>query len=240
MASRFLMLVGVFSVVPCVCTNVDAQSGNMPVAQSTRVMSELQFGSTEGLGYKFPHLAIGVRIEQVITRKLEVDAESNYSPDQKFGFNSGHQITAKANGIRWVSDRIGVSAGYEHTWLVTPQYKKSDTIPDVGVVFRGNGEFPWRFYANWLVPSGDYDPRTGTEPSRLTGPDFYYESQIHDHLRLGVRIGVYHGYEQGNPACDGNAPNPQHLPPCPRTGFTTGQSSLIFRFTGKLSTESMY
>jgi hypothetical protein len=240
MVTNFFVLVGMlfalFDVSLCAC----AQSEEIPDPPSIRVMSEFQFGSTSGLGYKFPHTAFGVRTEQSITRKLEIDAEPIYSPDQKYGFNSGHQITAEVEAIYWVTDRIGISGGYEHDWLTTPQYKKSVGIPSSGIVFRGNGGFPWRFYISWLVPSGRYDPKTGIEPNRLTGPDFYYETQLYEHLRFGARIGIYHGYEQGNPACDGNAPNPQGLPPCPRTGYTTGQSSLIFRFTRKQSAESMY
>ena len=240
MAMKFFAFVGMLLALFAVCPYVDAQSESVPEHTSMRVMSEVQFGSTSGLGYKFPHLAFGVRIEQSIMRKFEIDAESIYSPDQKYGFNSGHQITAEADAIYWAFDRIGISGGNEHNWLVTPRYKKSVPIPSVGIVLRGNSDFPWRFYLSWLVPAGRYDPKTGIEPSRLTGPDFYYETQLYDHFRLGVRIGIYHGYEQGNPACDGNAPNPQHLPPCPRKGYVTGQSVFILRFTRKQSTESMY
>jgi hypothetical protein len=240
MNPKFFVFAGILPTLFGVCIYARAQSETMPENASARVMSEVQFGSTSGLGFKFPHLAVGARIEQSITRKFEVDAESIYSPDQKYGFNSGHQITAEATGIYWAADRFGVSGLYEHDWLVTPDYKKPVTVPSAGIVLRGNGGFPWRFYVSWRVPSGGYDPTNGIEPSRLTGPDFHYESQLYDHVRVGLHVGIYHGYSQGNPACDGSAPNPQHLPPCPRQAYTTGQSSFILRFTRKQSLESMY
>lgn len=218
---------------------LDAQS-DVYAVPSTRLMSEFQFGSTEGLGFKFPHLAFGARIEKSVTSKFETDAEILYSPDRKIGLDAGHQITAVTNGIYWTTQRIGVSGGYEHDWLATPDYRKSVTIPALGVVVRGFSDFPWRLYVNWLIPSGRYDPATGIESSRLTGPDITYEFQLLDHLRFGLRLGIYHGLEQGNPVCDGNAPNPQHLPSCPRTGYITGQSSLIFRSTRKQSTLAQY
>jgi hypothetical protein len=239
-ATRQLVLVGALLTLFGRCPYVDAQSEETEAAASTRPIFEIQFGSAEGLGFKFPHLALGARIERSITREFEADIETIYSPDRKYGLNSGHQITVEANGIYWAVRRIGLLGGYEHNWLVTPDYKKSVTIPYPGIVFRGRGGFPWRLYLSWLIPLGQYDPKTGIEPSRLTGPDFLYESQFSEHFRFGLRMGIYHGYEQGNAACDGNAPNPQHLPPCPRTGYTTGQSSFIFRFTRKQSTETAY
>ena len=220
------------------CSYLDAQSEEMDGA--TRLISEFQFGSTEGLGFQFPHLALGARIEKPVTPRFEIDAETIYSPDHKTGLGAGHQVTAEADGIYWTTHRMGVSGGYEHNWLVTSEYRKSVTIPAAGIVLRGNDGLPWRLYINWLIPSGQYDPETGIEPSRLTGPDFLYEFQLYEHLRFGLLLGIYHGYEQGNPVCDGTAPNPQHLPPCPRTGYTTGQASLIFRVTRKQSLDTLY
>jgi hypothetical protein len=235
-----MLLVGALFMVAGSWSYLDAQSEDIDGVSSTRVISEFQLGSTEGLGFKLPHLALGARIEKSVTSKFEIDAEMIYSPDHKFGFDAGHQITAETGSIYWTTHRIGVSGGYEHNWLATPEYRKSVTIPSFGVVLRGFNDYPWRVYFNWLIPSGRYDPKTGIEPSRLTGPEFMYEFQLHEHLRFGLLLGIYHGLEQGNPACDGNAPNPQHLPPCPRTAYTTGQSSLIFRFTRKQSTWGTY
>lgn len=238
--ANHLVLVGVLSTLLGSCPALVAQSAQTDGAPLTRPIAEVQLGSTQGLGFKFPHLALGARIERPIASRFEADAEAIYSPDREFGFSSGHQITAEANGIYWAKPGIGLFGGYEHDWLVTPRFRKSVSIPAPGVVFRGGREFPWRLYLRWLVPADQYDPKTGIEPSRLTGPDVLYEFQLYEHLRFGLLLGIYHGYEQGNPACDGNAANPQHLPVCPRTGYTSGQASLIFRFTRKQSLDAAY
>jgi hypothetical protein len=76
----------------------------------------------------------------------------------------------------------------------------------------------------------------------MTGPDFYFEQQVSSYMRFGALIGIYHGYDQGNPVCDGTLGNKggPNGGPCPRTSFVTGQGMFIFRFTTKQSREGIY
>jgi hypothetical protein len=208
-----------------------------PIPKPTRFQGFLdtQFGSMSGLGYKFPHLAVGTGLRYDDSR-IGFEASADYSPDHKEGFNSGYVVTGGGFGNLWLTRNFGLTAGAAASRLQTPAYQKQATIPQAGLAFRFTGAgFPMRLYTNWIFPTGSYSPATGIEPNRLRGPEAYWETQMYSYLAVGLRFGIFKGYNQGNSLCDGVLGNGSQIgiSPCPRGTFTQGITVLYFRFTTK-------
>jgi hypothetical protein len=227
------------------------------LAQSqTRAFIDTQFGSESGMGYKFPHLAVGAGFDHEFHRHsvspdsqgtirkwtsytswFDIEIHGDYSPDHKYGFNRGSVVTGGGFGNIWLTPSFGLTGGSGVSRLQTPAYHKAGLFPQAGVAFRFiGGGFPMRLYVNWIFPTGSYNPATGIEPNRLRGPELFWETQMTPHIAVGLRFGIFKGYSQGNPVCDGTLGNGSQVAilPCPRGTFTQGITVLHFRFTSKV------
>jgi hypothetical protein len=110
-------------------------------------------------------------------------------------------------------------------WLYTIAYNKfaCSHIPKPGVVFRAHPlHLPSRLWLDAVIPSGSIDRKTGIEANRISGVEFTWQSRMWRAVpigtRLGFTVGVYHGYNQGNPVCDGTDPGPVT---CQRSSWLT-------------------
>lgn len=244
---RLLLLVALLHILYALCMFTDTialaqenvAADAPPVAivksgglgESARWLLDSEIGTYAGLGYKLPHTAFGVSMEKPVSRRLELQADTRYSPDRKLITNDGQGLVVSARAIFWANHYFGLTGGTDYSRLWTSQFNKAARHPSPGVVFRlrflGS---PTRMYLDYVVPNGTIDAR-GIESSRIQGPEYYVESRMASMgpvtMRFGLKWDVYHFLDQGDPLCDGTFGGSVT---CRRTGYTTGTAALTLRF----------
>jgi hypothetical protein len=168
---------------------------------ATRWFLEFATGTSSGLGYKLPHLAVGAGFERPVGRRVEFQGEFSYSPDKKYITNDGNSIRMNGRAIVWANARLGITAEAEQAYLWTSQFNKSGVGPAIGVVIREHFEdLPGRFYLSYLLPTGcQWGPNCKIQSNRDQGPQWYWEHRMWPHFILGLRGGFRRILNQSNP-----------------------------------------
>jgi hypothetical protein len=197
-ALRFLVTLSVLLV------RLGAVSGQeIHVDQRTRLLLDGAIGTQSALGYKFPSTAFGPALEVPIGRRWEFQARASYSPDRKVVTGDGHSLNLSASAIRFVTQRWGVLARVEPTWLWTSQFQKRSWFPTAGIVIRNDYFGSGRFYLTYVFPTGcvwatSSDP-CRIQSNRLQGLKVLQDVRSSQHLRWGFESGLYHACDQSNP-----------------------------------------
>ena len=182
----------------------------------TRFTSGVTMENDQGLGFSFPVVAMVAGVEQPIGSRWELDGFGGYAIARKAAVHSGHELSAGGTVILWVTPWLGVTAGDSYTQLWTSDYSKGGWRYGPGLVFRAYPlRLPSRLWLSGVVPSGKIDAN-GIESNRLSGGAFTWETLFGSagpfSIRLALSVGVYHGYDQGNPQCDGTWGGPVTCP----------------------------
>lgn len=198
-----------------------------------------------GLGYKVPTVFEGISFELPFHSINHYDTRYGVHPRYRFEMQStvdggstrkedtgdGHSFRARNQIVYWPIGSFGLVGGIGVSDLWTNQFHKTGITPLIGVVFRDHfgpanqpGTLAGRVYVSYLLPTGcqwstNSNPCT-IQSSRLQGIQVYPEWRIAQYLRLGIRMAVLHGLEQGNP----------RQPSAGRTGYITGDVDLVLRF----------
>jgi hypothetical protein len=169
-----------------------------------RILFDASIGSATALGYKFPSTSFGSSVELPIGRNIEIQASTTFSPDKKFITNDGHSVKVNGTAIGWITNRFGLAANVERSWLWTSQFEKRSLFPSAGIVLRNDFLGPGRLYISYLFPKGCVWA-TATNPcklqsNRLHGVQLHAESRgAASHIRVGVGGGFYRFCDQANP-----------------------------------------
>jgi hypothetical protein len=230
----FLLVAVCLSISPLAAQDVQkavTYSPDYHIDQETRWLINTEIGSYAGLGFKPPHIAIGMSIEKPVSRRFEVDSGVSYSPDRKYITNDGKSFEVSGDTIFWVSHYFGLYQDVTYNRLWTSQFDKRTLAPESGVVFRTLfAGVPTRMYLDYVIPTGRIDSN-GIESNRLQGIQYNLIGRLGSIGRTTVRLGftwqVYHYYDQGNPLCDGTFDGPVT---CRRTGHVSGTSALNINF----------
>jgi hypothetical protein len=190
------------------------------------------------LGYSFPVVPLSSGIQRQFGPHFELDAFGEYQVSHKAVLGNGHTVNLAVQPIVWLNHRVGLSGQFEYVRLTTSAYSKGTTFNQLstysyipGVVFAGAPfGLPSRFYLYGYIPQGGIDPKTGIESNIESGVEFSWEAHLYDFgpfsLREAITPAVQHGYNQGNPQCDGTYGSPIT---CPRTSWTAFSVGITFR-----------
>ena len=225
---RFLLFVCGLIVGLVVCINAHGQA--MPAGEvngGTRTMISSEIGTASGLGYKLPHLSVGLATETPLGKPVfsggtninltrwEADSAVFWSPDRKYITGDGESVLASGSVLWWANQTLSLTAGLRYGHLWTSQFQKSDWYPTAGIVLRDRWfGLPGRFYAVYIFPTGcqwnppPYVNSSGlqVQPSpctiqsnRLSGIEGYQEIRQYGHWRLGIRAAWLNFANQANP-----------------------------------------
>jgi hypothetical protein len=199
-----------------------AQTFSLNNSRVTRLMFDTETGSDSGLGFKMPHLAVGLGVEQSIGKHFELQGRVSYSPDKKYITNDGNSLSMKSSGLYWIKRSLALTGSLRHSNLWTSQFNKSSWAPSAGIAIREDTfGLPGRFYFEYLFPTGcQWGASCPIQSSRTKGAEIYWETRIASHVRLGLRFGFYRILNQSN----------QFRPDIPRTGEVTGNTLIILRY----------
>jgi hypothetical protein len=198
-----------------------AQALPAGVNSPVRWLIDFETGSDEGLGYKLPHLKFGISFERPVGR-IELQGGVAYSPDRKYVTNDGNSLRLESRALGWITGRFAITSSLRHSSLWTSQFNKSALYPAIGFAFRENwGDSPGRFYVDYVLPTGcQWGTSCPIQSNRVQGPEFYWETLMYSHFRLGLETGIYHILDQSN----------NLRPDIPRIGSWTGDTHLVMRF----------
>lgn len=200
----------------------DGQTQPTASRAEIRWLLDFETGSDSGLGYRFPHVAIGLSLERPVGKHFELQSRVSYSPDKKYATGDGNSLVMNWTGLVWATHRLGITGRLDHSNLWTSQFDKKSLAPSMGIVIRDDYYgFPGRLYLDYLFPTGcQWGENCRIQSNRLLGPEVYWEYRLWSHFRLGAKIGVYRVLEQSN----------QLRPDIPRTGVWSGDSHLLMRY----------
>lgn len=211
------------------------------------LLLDMAIGIEPGLGYKIPTVWQGVAVELPFGRywhvnKLEgtdktiVNADLRTRFELQFSVEIGSArkaVTGDGTSFRtrtvliyWPTSRFGVVGAIGSSELWTSQFNKTALTPTFGVVFRDKfmGSEAGRTYVTYLLPSGcqwaTVKNPCAIQSSRLQGVQVYPEWRLARYFRLGIRMAILHGLEQGNP----------NQRSAGRKGFLTFTSGVVLRF----------
>jgi hypothetical protein len=178
-------------------------------------------GSDAGLGFKLPHLALGVSFERPIGKRFELLGGVSYSPDRKYITNDGNSFSMSATSLFWINGRFAVSGTLYQSFLWTSQFNKRAWAPAPGIVIRDNFGAPGRLYIDYVLPTGcQWGASCPIQSNRLQGPEFEWEHLLWPRFALGFHLGFYRVLNQANPLDRAAG----------RTGEWTGDSYLVMRY----------
>ena len=233
------------------CTTAKAQNFRQVFSSSmgsSRWLIDTEIGSATGLGFKFPHMALGFTMERPIKR-AELQTHFLVSPDVKSFARSGHDYQTGVTGLVWLTHRIAAQGGVSYSiyWSAIPNqsacipddlypggcryeytyspYHKGGTTLFVGAVMRDSWfGSPGRFYIQYYVPTG-CQWATPSNPcqiqsSRTQGIGFQQEFRLWEHWRVGLKGAWLRYADQSNP----------YAPELGRTWHNTGTMTAIIRF----------
>jgi hypothetical protein len=189
---------------------------------ATRWILDAEIGSEADLGFKMPHIAMGISVERPVARHFELQGLVSYSPDKKYITNDGNSLILKGTGLYWITPTLALTGGLHHSNLWTSQFNKSGWGPSAGIATRTDfWDYPGRFYLEYLLPTGcQWGPSCTMQSNRTEGARIYWETRATPHLRVGFELGFYHFLDQSNPL----------RPDIPRTGHVAGNTLIIFRY----------
>ena len=199
-----------------------AQNFSVDNSTATRWMLDTESGSESGLGFKIPHLAVGIGAERSVGKHFELQGRLSYSPDRKYITNDGKSLLMKSRGLYWITPKFALTGGLHRSYLWTSQFNKSSWSPSAGIAFREGGfGMPGRIYFDYLFPTGcQWGASCPIQSNRTQGVDFYWETRVASHFRLGLLFGTYHLRNQSN----------QFRPDIPRSGVITGDMLVTLRY----------
>jgi hypothetical protein len=162
---------------------------------------DTRIGSEPQLGFNVPSTSIGSSIEYPLSTRVELGAGITIIPWETINAGSGHAVGMTGTGIGWVAPRLGISIGFRHDWLWTPQFSRSEWNPEVGTVFRDKLYRPGRLYVSYLLPTGcsHGDLSCLAPTSRTQGLQGLQEIRL-QRFRLGLQGGIYHYCDGGTSA----------------------------------------
>lgn len=224
---------------------------------SSQAQTRVLVGVGGGDLYSNVYGAVLGGIELPIGNHLEIDGGGQLSPrvslagftinlEKKLNLGTGWAYNYDGVGRVWLTHSFGLDAGIVRSGYAVTATSKNENFVNAGISYRrvwfGT---PTRFtfdykqeITNGLLPNGD-------ETNNLKGGSvtidtrFGCASVLCFRFRTNIQGGVVSN--QGNPACDGSgAPNPQHLPLCPRSKATSGGASfnLLLEFPRHKGTEN--
>ena len=198
----------------------------------SRILADIEFGNA-GLGYKKPYLGYGVTWEQDFGKRFETQVTGWASHTGKLDGTKAWEYGWNSYGIFYPHRRFGILAGGGQSYLRDEAYRKSTWEYSAGTRIVGHFmDMPTWLDLTYTQQVGKYDPRTGIEPNKLKGFEIYPEFRFAElgpvAMRLGFKFAGYHGYNQGNPQCDGTLGPVQSG--CARAGFWTGSGLVTVRF----------
>jgi hypothetical protein len=203
------------------CSPLWAQAIATGRQSETRWLFESAIGSEAGLGFRLPHVALGIGFERPIRNQFELQGSISYSPDRKYITNDGNSVLARGAAIYWATEKLGLMGSVHCSRLWTSQFTKGGCWPVPGVVVRSDYFGPSRIYMDYVIPTGcQWGPNCMIQSSRTQGPEFEMEARMWPHFRLGFHIGVYRILEESNPL----------KPEIPRTAVWTGDAFATFKF----------
>lgn len=207
------------------------------------MITTLEVGTQQSLGYAPLHLAVGIGLEKPIGKWLELDPSVSWSPDRSVIAHNGNTVSVRVEGIMWsgVRQTLGLAGGVAYTHLWTSQFSQGGFSPNLGMAARIHAwSVPTRLYLTYMVPYSGFDVRTGLANSRSQGPDIYFEGQLTTRFRLGLELAAYHFFGQANnSACDVSSAC-YGTPACSRPGHWGGAAILVLRLTPRQSTRELY
>jgi hypothetical protein len=171
-----------------------AQTLPLDSSRATHWMLDTESGSNSGLGYKLPHLAVGFGVERSTARHFELQGRVSYSPDRKYITNDGNSLDFKGSGLFWMTPKLALIGSLRRWNLWTSQFDKSGWEPSAGIAIREYGlDYPGRIYLEYLLPTGcQWGASCPIQSNRKQGVEFYWETRIASHVRLGLQFGFYH------------------------------------------------
>lgn len=187
-----------------------------------RILADAEWGSEAGLGYKIPHILLGIGLEKPVGTRWEAQGGVFYSPDRKYITNDGQTAQATGKLLFWPIQRIGITGGLGYTHLWTAQFQKSAWEPSAGVVIRDSiNHVPGRIYVAYVFPTGcQWGSSCVIQSSRTHGIQGYEEFRPWTHWRLGIRAAWWRFAEQSNPL----------YPSLGRVWHNTGTLSMVVRY----------
>jgi hypothetical protein len=202
--------------------SLEAQTFSLDNSRVTRWMLETETGSESSFGFKLPHVGVGFSAERPVAKHFELQALVSYSPDKKYITNDGNSLKFNGTGLYWITRGFALTGGLHHSNLWTSQFNKSSTAPSAGVAFReAIGGLPGRIYLGYLFPTGcQWGSSCPIQSSRTKGVEFYWETRMSSHFRMGVEMGIYHFLSQSN----------QFRPDIPRIGSFGGITLLTLKY----------
>jgi hypothetical protein len=192
--------------------------------QDYRAVVELSGSADQALGYHLPVVTLTANGEIPLGNRIEIDAGSSFSSARKYNASGGLEVSMEATGIFWATRWFGLTGDFGYERLRNNLYSKGGFFENPGIVFRAYPlRLPSRLWLNGIVPTGSIDKHTGIESNRETGVHFTWETLMGSlgpgNVRMSIGIGYFHGYNQGNPVCDGTYSGPVT---CPRTSWNAG------------------
>ncbi len=215
--SRFFLLLSLLFPV----LQAEAQEDEPPAISSARWLFDTEFGSQVQLGQRLSSTSFGPSAELPLWSRYELQGNLLFSPTETVGASKGQSLALSGSGIGWVNSRIGVSVGFEHTWLWAPEFDNSGWSPLIGTVIRDHLYRSGRFYASYEFPTGCGAPSATSgcrsPSSRTQGFSLNQEFRLFPHFRSGLKTGLFH-------FCDNS------LPSGARACHWSGAVSLALRF----------
>lgn len=234
---------------PCEVLQADLSSKVMecygpdlvPIKQ--KEVTRILIGPAGGTGLGNDSFGVETSIEAPVSKHIELDATNVFSPifthpgTGKGGFTD--QVTT--GGIVWFKEKFGLYGGSEYSYYKTSELYKGANYLRVGPVFKA---FFWgaplRINLEYIRQFRNGIDAAGIETNRING----VSASINVRLtctgavcwRVKESLTVAHGYNQGNPNCDGTF-GPQICGP--RTAWTNGAwaGSLLIEFPHRKDAE---
>jgi hypothetical protein len=196
----------------------------------------IQAGGFSGFGYSFGP-EFGFETRQDFDR-FETDVSVNLSLAPKEVSVDSQTLDLDGQEIVWLNDNFGLVGGVDYgiLWAEGPtpsgNFVKGGFRPEVGGTFysKSYGQLWQAVYFQDVGPK--IDSKTGIESSQLKGAEIDVELDIFKVRKITNAVQfqfvIAHGYEQGDPVCDGTYGLKQAG--CSRTPFVTSSETIFYEF----------
>jgi len=187
-----------------------------------RILADGEIGTEAGLGYKLPHILVGMALEKPVGTRWEAQGRVSWSPDRKYVAGGDNQTHVAGSVLWWPIPKVALiaSAGYTHQW--NADFVKNDWWPSAGVVLRDRWYgSPGRAYFEYSFPTGcQWGAQCVIQSSRTHGITGYQEFRLWPHWRVGIRGAWWRSAEQSNPLD----------PAAGRVWHNTGTAAMVVRY----------
>ena len=179
----------------------------------TQVHGVIFGGINDGLGFSLgPQGGAGLELQ---SGRFNLQDYYDVSFAPKIETGNGLDVETQVRPFYMLTPKFGLDLDGRGSYLLTSQFSKTAAYAGGGLVYR-----PWLNVTFYFEYVQQFQPKisNGIESYELKGGEATMDVGLKSYLRIRYTVDVVHGYDQGNPVCDGTNGG---TPTCFRTSYIT-------------------